>query len=158
MSFKMPNKCFFCKRGDNCIREMCSFAHSFDELNPTICKWGMECKRRNCTYKHDVETKEEYAMRLFKEDLRRMEIFLPNVMDVNDIGSFSVVEKYVKNHPKLKNIHLTYNMFTEEDDEEELKGMSWGDIDDYYLQKDIDLIRNALNALNTHEENEEKDK
>ena len=155
-SFKMPNKCFFCKRGENCIREMCSFAHSFDELNPTICKWGQECKRRNCTYKHAAETKEEYAMRLFREDLRRMEIFLPSVMDADDIGSFSVIEKYVKTHPKLKEIHLTYNMFSQEDDEEDLSGMSWGDIDAYYLQKDIDLIRDALDALDVLAEQEDE--
>jgi hypothetical protein len=139
------NKCFFCKRGENCVREICSFAHSFEELNPTICKWGDECKRRNCTYKHSIETKEEYAMRLFKEDLRRMEIFLPEVMDACHVGTIAVIEKYVRSHPKLKDMELTYNKFDDEDDDD-ISRLSWGDLDEYYIQKDIETIRDLLHT------------
>lgn len=66
-------------------------------------------------------------------------------MNANDIGSFSVIEKYAKTHPKLKNIQLTYHLFTGKEDEEDPKGLSWGDLDEYYLQKDINLIRSILN-------------
>ena len=137
------NKCFFCKRGDNCIRELCSFAHTFEELNPTSCKWAEECKRRNCTYKHSHETKEEYAMRLFKTDLKRMSIFLPKVMNASDVASISVIEKYLKEHPELGKIKLNYFSMK---NIPETAGMSWADEDEYILQKDIELIRSLIKA------------
>ena len=91
MDKRSIKNCFFCKRGDECIKEICLFAHTFEELNPTSCKWAGECKRRNCTYKHDHETKEEYAMRLFKYDMRRMGIFLPNIMNSEDVSSIQTI-------------------------------------------------------------------
>jgi len=146
MDKRSIKNCFFCKRGDECIKEICLFAHTFEELNPTSCKWAGECKRRNCTYKHDHETKEEYAMRLFKYDMRRMGIFLPNIMNSEDVSSIQTILNYLKEHPELKNIKLNY--FSAQNPEE-IRGMDWGDADEYLIQKDINLIRSKLNKYRT---------
>jgi hypothetical protein len=149
---KNMNKCFFCKRGDKCIRELCTFAHSWEELSPTPCKWDPDCKRRNCTYIHKYETKEEYTKRMFYPDIKRMGIFLPTVMDACEIGSIKFVEDYIKNHPKLSkmDIQLYYNSFSDEEEWDTTK--SWGDLDEEWIQKDINMVRDLLYQIENEEE------
>ncbi len=145
------NKCFFCKRGDKCIRDICNFAHSWEELAPTHCKWDPDCKRRNCTYIHNYETKEEYGKRMFGGDLKRMGIFLPTVMNACDIGSIRLLEDYIKNHPHLSKMDLTLTYNTYDENEEWDTTKSWGELDEEWLQQDINMIRNVLYEIENNE-------
>ena len=49
--------------GRECPYKQCNFAHTFEELNPSICKHDRECKFGNCLYMHSNETKEQYMSR-----------------------------------------------------------------------------------------------
>ncbi len=44
--------------------DMCTFAHTFDELEPNECSYDPKCRKPDCEYKHANETKEEYCRRL----------------------------------------------------------------------------------------------
>lgn len=66
-----------CRKGHKCI-----FAHTFKQLNPIICKWDKECLRKEkCYFKHSNETKVQYVLRAFPDDLKKLNIVLYENLD-----------------------------------------------------------------------------
>ena len=66
---KRSRACKSVSSGEKCLKgSCCTFAHSFEELNPFACKFGMNCKfifsdTKTCFYIHPEETKEMYCKR-----------------------------------------------------------------------------------------------
>jgi hypothetical protein len=54
-----------CKRFSNCTFEGCTFAHTMEELTPSVCGYQDQCRNKDkCNYIHSGETKEQYVSRL----------------------------------------------------------------------------------------------
>lgn len=62
---KTPNvKYRMCQNLQNCkFGSRCSFAHSYEQLEPKQCRWDMRCSNQACTFKHSNETNEEWYKR-----------------------------------------------------------------------------------------------
>jgi hypothetical protein len=66
---KRSRACKSVSSGEKCLKgSCCTFAHSFEELNPFACKFGMNCKfifsdTKTCFFIHPEETKEMYCKR-----------------------------------------------------------------------------------------------
>lgn len=65
---KHLKKTKMCREGSNCSRKICNFAHSTQELRPSMCIWGEKCalinrKTNPCIHLHPKESREDFLIR-----------------------------------------------------------------------------------------------
>jgi hypothetical protein len=127
-----------CRKGSKCI-----YAHTFKQLNPILCKWDSECLRKEkCYFKHSNESKAQYVIRAFPEDLKRLNIVLFEQPEfkVNKIDNKILIkeEKIDSNIPfseeckkMIKDLYLKYY-------DPSFDWFSWADINEFVDSDDED--------------------
>jgi hypothetical protein len=55
--------CHNLEKFGKCTRDVCTFAHTPEELNDPECVFGKSCHKSNCYFKHNYETRDEYRNR-----------------------------------------------------------------------------------------------
>ncbi len=108
-SLEKTKMCRNIARYGNCTRDVCTYAHSLEELRPKKCIFGDECKyidskTRSCRYIHPFEDLSQYAERTGYKEPNPEHIYSPIQLPI----PVKKISKEVVSPCKKQNVENTY--------------------------------------------------